>query len=90
MSTNRHHNQSHQNKTHNEALRTLTLRFEQMNGGNMMSDEDRELGGYFSTLYKNSNKGIKGRGKEGRTQGGKIMGHSNIKSEDSSGSQPSP
>lgn len=29
-----------------------------------MSPEDRDLWGYFATLYKNSNKGIKGRGKD--------------------------
>ncbi len=31
-----------------------------------MSESDRELWEYFSTLYKNSNKGIKGRGKDRR------------------------
>ncbi len=31
-----------------------------------MSEGDRELWEYFSTLYKNSNKGIKGRGKDRR------------------------
>ena len=31
-----------------------------------MSLQDRELWEYFSTLYKNSNKGIKGRGKDRR------------------------
>ena len=31
-----------------------------------MSAQDRELWEYFSTLYKNSNKGIKGRGKDRR------------------------
>lgn len=31
-----------------------------------MSELDRELWEYFSTLYKNSNKGIKGRGKDHR------------------------
>jgi hypothetical protein len=29
-----------------------------------MTPQDRELWGYFATLYKNSNKGIKGRGKD--------------------------
>lgn len=32
--------------------------------GDPMNPQDRELWGYFATLYKNSNKGIKGRGKD--------------------------
>lgn len=31
-----------------------------------MNPQDRELWEYFATLYKNSNKGIKGRGKDRR------------------------
>lgn len=31
-----------------------------------MNPKDRELWEYFATLYKNSNKGIKGRGKDRR------------------------
>ena len=31
-----------------------------------MPEVDRQLWEYFSTLYKNSNKGIKGRGKDRR------------------------
>lgn len=31
-----------------------------------MSPQDRDLWEYFATLYKNSNKGIKGRGKDRR------------------------
>ena len=31
-----------------------------------VSESDKELWEYFSTLYKNSNKGIKGRGKDRR------------------------
>ena len=34
-----------------------------------MPDEDKELWEYFSTLYKNSNKGIKGRGKDRQASG---------------------
>jgi len=33
-----------------------------------MSDADRELWDYFSTVHKNSNKGIKGRGKKCRVE----------------------
>lgn len=43
-----------------------------------MSPADRELWEYFAELYKNSNKGIKGRGKDRRistTAGGHGHGH---------------
>ncbi|EAW08605.1 C2H2-type zinc finger protein [Aspergillus clavatus NRRL 1] len=58
--------QSHQNKFHASTLRNLTLKFSQMPEGLHMSPQDRELWEYFATLYKNSNKGIKGRGKDRR------------------------
>ncbi|KAA8643188.1 uncharacterized protein ATNIH1004_009950 [Aspergillus tanneri] len=57
---------SHQNKFHAATLRDLTLKFSQVNGGESMNPEDRKLWEYFATLYKNSNKGIKGRGKDRR------------------------
>lgn len=37
-----------------------------MTDGEPMSPQDRDLWEYFATLYKNSNKGIKGRGKDRR------------------------
>lgn len=37
-----------------------------MRPGDAISSADRELWEYFATLYKNSNKGIKGRGKDRR------------------------
>ena len=37
-----------------------------MRQGDAISSADRELWEYFATLYKNSNKGIKGRGKDRR------------------------
>lgn len=58
--------QSHQNKFHAESLRTLTLRFASMREGDPVTAQDKELWEYFATLYKNSNKGIKGRGKDRR------------------------
>lgn len=58
--------QSHQNKFHSETLRTLTLKFASMREGDAVSAMDKELWEYFATLYKNSNKGIKGRGKDRR------------------------
>ncbi|KAI9923553.1 hypothetical protein ASPWEDRAFT_168446 [Aspergillus wentii DTO 134E9] len=57
---------SHQNKFHSSTLRNLTLRFSQMTEADLMNTKDRELLEYFATLYKNSNKGIKGRGKDRR------------------------
>ncbi|KAJ5375364.1 hypothetical protein N7517_007370 [Penicillium concentricum] len=59
---------SHQNKFHAATLHNLTVRFSQMgeNGPMNMNPADRELWIYFAGLYKNSNKGIKGRGKDRR------------------------
>ncbi|MCJ1395248.1 hypothetical protein MMC18_008132 [Xylographa bjoerkii] len=57
---------SHQNKFHAEALRKLTDIFASMQEGDTVSATDKELWEYFSALYKNSNKGIKGRGKDRR------------------------
>jgi len=47
-------------------LRNLTTRFASLREGDTVSVADKELWEYFSTLYKNSNKGIKGRGKDRR------------------------
>lgn len=58
--------QSHQNKFHSDILRNLTLRFASMCEGDTVSAMDKDLWEYFSILYKNSNKGIKGRGKDRR------------------------
>ncbi|KAJ0414016.1 hypothetical protein BJY00DRAFT_47143 [Aspergillus carlsbadensis] len=57
---------SHQNKFHATTLRNLTLKFSQVIDGEHMNPHDRELWEYFAKLYKNSNKGIKGRGKDRR------------------------
>ncbi|KAH8431229.1 DNA-binding transcription factor [Aspergillus melleus] len=57
---------SHQNKFHAATLRDLTLKFSQLTGTEPMTVQDRKLWEYFATLYKNSNKGIKGRGKDRR------------------------
>jgi hypothetical protein len=58
--------QSHQNKFHAATLRYLTQKFATINRGDWVSQEDKELWEYFASLYKNSNKGIKGRGKDRR------------------------
>jgi hypothetical protein len=58
--------QSHQNKFHAATLRYLTQKFGTLNSSEWVSAEDKELWEYFASLYKNSNKGIKGRGKDRR------------------------
>lgn len=59
-------NKSHQNKFHAATLRYLTQKFANISPGDWVSREDKELWEYFASLYKNSNKGIKGRGKDRR------------------------
>lgn len=56
--------QSHQNKFHVVALRNLTTKFASFKNGDNVSAADKELHEYFRELYKHSNKGIKGRGKQ--------------------------
>lgn len=58
---------SHQNKFHSETLEALIKRFATVTPSEV-SDNDRELWEYFANLYKNSNKGIKGRGKHHRVK----------------------
>ncbi|KAF2012505.1 hypothetical protein BU24DRAFT_464893 [Aaosphaeria arxii CBS 175.79] len=57
---------SHQNKFHANTLQYLTKKFGTISSGEYVSEEEKGLWEYFSTLYKNSNKGIKGRGKDRR------------------------
>lgn len=64
---------AHQNKYHVGALQALTAKFAAAADGDQLAatsitDDDRELFGYFAGLYKNSNKGIKGRGKHRRVR----------------------
>ncbi|KAK4168057.1 hypothetical protein QBC43DRAFT_127673 [Cladorrhinum sp. PSN259] len=54
---------SHQNKFHEESIKRLTARFATISNWDSASSEDKEMFQYLATLYKNSNKGIKGRGK---------------------------
>ncbi|KAG7402539.1 Asparagine-rich zinc finger protein AZF1 [Fusarium oxysporum f. sp. rapae] len=55
---------AHQNHFHKETLRKLAVEFARVTtSGEEGSEADRELFEYFATHYKNSNKGIKGRGK---------------------------
>ncbi|KAK0100975.1 hypothetical protein ONS96_006207 [Cadophora gregata f. sp. sojae] len=55
---------SHQNKFHIETIRNLTAKFASIKDGDIVHAGDKELWEYFADLYKNSNKGIKGRGKD--------------------------
>ena len=55
--------QSHQNKFHSHVLQDLTAKFASIKDGDEVPAVDKDLWEYFSELYKNSNKGIKGRGK---------------------------
>ncbi|GAD99324.1 hypothetical protein CIMG_02603 [Paecilomyces variotii No. 5] len=57
---------SHQNKFHATTIRNLTTKFASMREGEPMTPQDRELWEHFAELYKHSNKGIKGRGKDRR------------------------
>jgi hypothetical protein len=62
---------AHQNKFHADTLKGLERKFATLisnTGGaeaalSIMDDEERELWRYFEGLYRNCNKGIKGRGK---------------------------
>ncbi|KAH6383944.1 hypothetical protein HBI60_253450 [Parastagonospora nodorum] len=57
---------SHHNKFHASTLKYLTQKLATITPGDYASHEDKELWEYFASLYKNSNKGIKGRGKDWR------------------------
>ncbi|KAF5985955.1 hypothetical protein FBULB1_2687 [Fusarium bulbicola] len=55
---------THQNNFHKKTLKKLTMKFAKIiASGEEVTEADRELFEYFATHYKNSNKGIKGRGK---------------------------
>lgn len=56
---------SHQNKFHLNTLNHLTGKLAELSPSQLdnLPQEEKELLNYFKNLYKNSNKGIKGRGK---------------------------
>ncbi|KAL6454635.1 AZF1 Asparagine-rich zinc finger protein AZF1 [Candida maltosa Xu316] len=56
---------SHQNRFHLEKLNELTHKLAELRGPmlNSLPPDEKELLEYFKDLYKNSNKGIRGRGK---------------------------
>jgi hypothetical protein len=55
--------QKHQNKYHIATIRDLTSKFASIKDGDIFDPAEKEAWEYFANLYKNSNKGIKGRGK---------------------------
>ena len=57
---------SHQNKFHVGTIRRLKSRFESIKEGDVVESWEKEMWEYFAGLYKNCNKGIKGRGKDRR------------------------
>ena len=57
------------NKFHSRALHALTAKIAAGCNDESVAPADEELREYFATLYKNSNKGIKGRGKDIRRVG---------------------
>jgi len=57
---------SHQNKFHADTIRRLKARFETYVEGDVVAEWEKEMWEYFGGLYKNCNKGIKGRGKDRR------------------------
>ncbi|AMD19707.1 HCL444Wp [Eremothecium sinecaudum] len=54
---------AHQNRFHLQTLNRLTQKLAEMDPAEDMPSKERELLEYFASLYKNSNRGIKGRGK---------------------------
>ena len=54
---------SHQNRFHLDTVLYLTKRMADLDSTQTISEEERALLDYFASVYKNSNKGIKGRGK---------------------------
>ncbi|CCJ31125.1 unnamed protein product [Pneumocystis jirovecii] len=55
---------AHQNKFHNKFILQLNAKLSSVQNIQLASAEDMKLFNYFSTLYRYSDKGIKGRGKE--------------------------
>lgn len=54
---------AHQNRFHLQTLNRLTQRLADLNPSDDISDKERDLLDYFASIYRNSNRGIKGRGK---------------------------
>ncbi|CEJ80946.1 hypothetical protein VHEMI01102 [[Torrubiella] hemipterigena] len=54
---------THQNNFHKDTLKSLTVLFVEFARSGEIPEDQRELFDYFKQHYKNSNKGVKGRGK---------------------------
>ncbi|GJC89516.1 asparagine-rich zinc finger protein AZF1 [Colletotrichum liriopes] len=66
MFTQRGNLKNHQNKYHEKTLMEMTDWIVSISDIDALSDDQCEMYRYFANLYKNSNKGIKGRGKDRR------------------------
>ncbi|KAI1407259.1 hypothetical protein F5Y13DRAFT_183503 [Hypoxylon sp. FL1857] len=53
---------NHHNRFHKDTIKVLTMKFQNLAIVEELSEEDQRLFSHFAELYKNSNKGIKGRG----------------------------
>ncbi|KAI1214858.1 uncharacterized protein F4807DRAFT_10568 [Annulohypoxylon truncatum] len=53
---------THHNRFHKDDIKELTMKFKNLAPGDELPEEDKKLFKHFAELYKNSNKGIKGRG----------------------------
>lgn len=71
--------QSHQNKFHAKTIRDLTSKFASIRDGDFVASADKELWEYFANLYKNSNKGIKGRGKDRKVGASPVASSSSMR-----------
>ena len=61
---------AHQNRSHLKTLNELTRKLAEVDPSDEhIKPEERELLNYFADLYKNSNRGIKGRGKKSSSVG---------------------
>lgn len=57
---------THHNNFHKDAIKDLTTRFNNLAPGEHLSENEQKLFAHFAELYKNLNKGIKGRGRNRR------------------------
>ena len=64
---------AHQNKFHVDTIRRLKERFEGIREGDVVDAYEKEMWEYFGGLYRNSNKGIKGRGKDRRIRSEAVL-----------------
>ncbi|KAG0671333.1 hypothetical protein C6P45_000787 [Maudiozyma exigua] len=63
---------AHQNRFHLDALSKLTERLAKLDPNEIIAPEERDMLEYFASLYKNSNKGIRGRGRDNSRVGSPV------------------